>query len=159
MNAIRSTLVFTWLVLSLVPCGIALLVASLFLKDEKVWWWFAVPWLKGVVEADQLPGRRMVAGEQAALKAMVLMQAGRDDEAAEFFRQALRMPLATRDAVATLGAMQVSAAFAIAEVEKRTGRHLGLGPMWKLRDELYTRKGGVAYGTRMLLGYRANRRG
>jgi tetratricopeptide (TPR) repeat protein len=59
---------------------------------------------KGVVEADQLPGRRMVAGEQAALKAMVLMQAGRDDEAAEFFRQALRMPLATRDAVATLGA-------------------------------------------------------
>jgi tetratricopeptide (TPR) repeat protein len=59
---------------------------------------------RGVVEADQLPGRRMVAGEQAALKAMVLMQAGRDDEAAEFFRQALRMPLATRDAVATMGA-------------------------------------------------------
>ena len=59
---------------------------------------------QGVVEADQLPGRRMVAGEQAALKAMVLMQAGRDDEAAEFFRQALRMPLATRDMVATLGA-------------------------------------------------------
>ena len=59
---------------------------------------------QGIVEADQLPGRRMVAGEQAALKAMVLMQAGRDDEAAEFFRQALRMPLATRDMVATLGA-------------------------------------------------------
>lgn len=59
---------------------------------------------RGVVEAEQLPGRRMVAGEQAALKAMVLMQAGRDDEAAEFFRQALRMPLATRDVVATMGA-------------------------------------------------------
>jgi tetratricopeptide (TPR) repeat protein len=59
---------------------------------------------RGVIEVEQLPGRRMVAGEQAALKAMVLMQAGRDDEAAEFFRQALRMPLATRDAVATLGA-------------------------------------------------------
>ena len=57
MNAIRSTLVFTWLVLSLIPCGIALLVASLFLKDEKVWWWFAVPWLKGVVEAARLIGR------------------------------------------------------------------------------------------------------
>jgi len=56
MNAIRSTLVFTWLVLSLIPCGIALLVASLFLKDEKVWWWFAVPWLKGVVEAARLIG-------------------------------------------------------------------------------------------------------
>ena len=59
---------------------------------------------RGFSEADLLPGRRMVAGEQAALKGLVLMQAGRDDEAAEFFRQALRMPLATRDAVAALGA-------------------------------------------------------
>lgn len=57
--------------------------------------------------------------------------------------------------VATLGSMQVSASFAIAEVEKKTGRRLGLGPIWKLRDELYTRKGGIGYGTRMLLGYRA----
>lgn len=57
--------------------------------------------------------------------------------------------------VATLGSMQVSAAFAIAEVEAEKNRRLGLGAIWKLRDELYTRKGGVAYGTRMLLGYRA----
>lgn len=58
--------------------------------------------------------------------------------------------------VATLGSMQVSAAFAIAEVEREKDRRLGLGAIWKLRDELYTRKGGVAYGTRMLLGYRAD---
>ncbi len=58
--------------------------------------------------------------------------------------------------VATLGSMQVSAGYAVAEVEKRTGRRLGLGSIWKLRDELYTRKGGVSYGTRMLLGYRAD---
>ena len=58
--------------------------------------------------------------------------------------------------VATLGSMQVSAAFTIAEVEKAKNRRLGLGAIWKLRDELYTRKGGVAYGTRMLLGYRAD---
>ncbi|MFO1130781.1 MAG: DUF1615 family protein [Hyphomicrobiales bacterium] len=57
--------------------------------------------------------------------------------------------------VSTLGSMQVSAAFTIAEVEKAKNRRLGLGAIWKLRDELYTRKGGVAYGTRMLLGYRA----
>ena len=57
--------------------------------------------------------------------------------------------------VSTLGSMQVSAAFTIAEVEKAKKRRLGLGAIWKLRDELYTRKGGVAYGTRMLLGYRA----
>jgi len=58
--------------------------------------------------------------------------------------------------VSTLGSMQVSAAFAIAEVEKEKNRRLGLGAIWKLRDELYTRRGGVAYGTRMLLGYRAD---
>jgi hypothetical protein len=57
--------------------------------------------------------------------------------------------------VSTLGSMQVSASFTIAEVEKAKNRRLGLGAIWKLRDELYTRKGGVAYGTRMLLGYRA----
>jgi hypothetical protein len=58
--------------------------------------------------------------------------------------------------VSTLGSMQVSAAFTIAEVEKAKNRRLGLGAIWKLRDELYTRKGGVAYGARMLLGYRAD---
>ena len=56
MNVLRSTLVFAWLVLSLIPCGIALLIASLILDDKKVWWWFAVPWLRGVVEAARLIG-------------------------------------------------------------------------------------------------------
>ena len=31
----------------------------------------------------QLPGRRMIAGEQAALKAVILMNAGRDDDDAD----------------------------------------------------------------------------
>lgn len=69
-------------------------------------------------------------------------------------------PLAHRidaaNPVSTLGSMQVSATFVIGEVEKAQNRRLGLGAIWKLRDELYTRKGGVAYGTRMLLGYRAD---
>ena len=47
--------------------------------------------------------------------------------------------------VSTLGSMQVSAEFTIAEVEKVKNRRLGLGAIWNLRDELYTRKGGVAY--------------
>jgi hypothetical protein len=57
--------------------------------------------------------------------------------------------------VSTLGSMQVSIAYVIAEVEKARGRRLGMPAIWKLRDELYTRRGGVNYGTRMLLGYRA----
>jgi tetratricopeptide (TPR) repeat protein len=58
----------------------------------------------GVTTVDTLSGRRMIAGEQAILKALVLMQAGRDTDAVESFRHGLRLPLATRDGVAALGA-------------------------------------------------------
>ena len=58
----------------------------------------------GVLEVDALPGRRMIAGEQAALKALILMNAGRDEDAMVSFRHALRLPLASRDQVAVLGA-------------------------------------------------------
>ncbi len=57
--------------------------------------------------------------------------------------------------VSTIGSMQVSIAYAIAEVEKTKERRLQMNAIWKLRDELYTRAGGINYGTRMLLGYRA----
>ena len=57
--------------------------------------------------------------------------------------------------VSTLGSMQVAIAYVIAEAERQKGKRLGLAEIWKLRDELYTRDGGVTYGARMLLGYRA----
>jgi len=56
MNAIRSTLVFIWIVLSVIPIGLTLVICSLFLKDDKLWWWFAVPWLKGVIGAARILG-------------------------------------------------------------------------------------------------------
>jgi 1-acyl-sn-glycerol-3-phosphate acyltransferase len=59
MNAIRSTLVFIWIVLSVIPVGVALLIGSIFLRDDKLWWWFAAPWLRGVVGAA-----RYIAGVQ-----------------------------------------------------------------------------------------------
>jgi len=66
MNAFRSILVFTWLVISLIPCGFALLVSSLFLDDKKLWWWFAVPFLRGVVVAARIVGgvKYRVHGEE-----------------------------------------------------------------------------------------------
>jgi 1-acyl-sn-glycerol-3-phosphate acyltransferase len=56
MNAIRSSIVFLWIVLSVIPIGICLIVCSLFLRDDKLWWWFAVPWLKGVIAAARWIG-------------------------------------------------------------------------------------------------------
>lgn len=56
MRALRSLLVFGWLVLSLIPAGLTLLLLSPFLKPDRLWWWIAVPWLRGVIEAARLVG-------------------------------------------------------------------------------------------------------
>lgn len=66
MNTIRSLIVFIWLVLTLIPLGFALLVSSLFVNDKKLWWWFAVPFLKGVIGAARIVGgvRYRVHGEE-----------------------------------------------------------------------------------------------
>lgn len=56
MNAIRSSIVFLWIVITVIPVGLALLFCSLFLKDDKLWWWFAVPWLRGVIGAARIVG-------------------------------------------------------------------------------------------------------
>jgi 1-acyl-sn-glycerol-3-phosphate acyltransferase len=65
MNAIRSVLVFTWIVVSVIPVGLVLVICSLFLSDEKLWWWFAAPWLRGVITAARIVGgvRYRVHGE------------------------------------------------------------------------------------------------
>ena len=66
MNAIRSTIVFAWIVVSVIPVGLTLVICSLFLSDDKLWWWFAAPWLKGVVAAARIVGgvKYRVHGEE-----------------------------------------------------------------------------------------------
>jgi 1-acyl-sn-glycerol-3-phosphate acyltransferase len=56
MNMLRSLLVFTWLVITLIPLGLALVLSSLFVSSTKLWWWYAVPFLKGVVGAARIVG-------------------------------------------------------------------------------------------------------
>ncbi len=66
MNTIRSILVFTWGVLTLIPMGAALLIGALFLDKDKLWWWFAAPWLRGAIHAVRLLGgvKYRVHGEE-----------------------------------------------------------------------------------------------
>jgi 1-acyl-sn-glycerol-3-phosphate acyltransferase len=66
MNVLRSALVFAWIVISVIPIGSALLICSLFLDDRKLWWWFAVPFLRGVIVAARVVGgvRYRVHGEE-----------------------------------------------------------------------------------------------
>lgn len=54
----------------------------------------------------------------------------------------------------TIGSMQVAVQFAVQfEREKRKGKALSLEEVYQIRDKLYTRKGGLYYGTLLLLGY------
>ncbi|MBE9539941.1 MAG: 1-acyl-sn-glycerol-3-phosphate acyltransferase [Proteobacteria bacterium] len=71
MNAIRSILVFTWIVLSVIPCGIALVLCSVFLRSDTLWWWFAAPFLRGVIVAARIVGgvKYRVHGEDNLPKA------------------------------------------------------------------------------------------
>jgi 1-acyl-sn-glycerol-3-phosphate acyltransferase len=56
MNALRSLLVLAWLVVTLIPMGSALLLASLVVDERKLWWTIAVPWLRGVIGAARIVG-------------------------------------------------------------------------------------------------------
>lgn len=56
MNALRSILVFVWLVISLIPAATALILASLFVDERKLWWGIAVPWLRGMIGAARIIG-------------------------------------------------------------------------------------------------------
>ncbi len=57
--------------------------------------------------------------------------------------------------VDTVGSMQVAVAYAI-DVEEKKGNSLDLDEIWELRDYMYSRKGGVFYGTHLLLTYPAS---
>lgn len=66
MNAIRSTLVFLWIVVTVIPVGLLLILFSLFVSDMKLWWWFVAPWTRGVIGAARLVGgvKYRVHGEE-----------------------------------------------------------------------------------------------
>ncbi len=56
LRALRSSLVFLWMVLSIIPVCLALLLCSLFMNDRQLYWYFAVPWLRGSIAAARLIG-------------------------------------------------------------------------------------------------------
>ncbi len=72
---------------------------------------FLIAWLTGSESADKglaqlaaMTPRRQLAGEQATVQGLILMAAGRDDKAMEAFDQARRLPMASPDLVASIGA-------------------------------------------------------
>jgi Protein of unknown function (DUF1615) len=58
-----------------------------------------------------------------------------------------------RNQINTIGSMQVSVKFAVEEARKRRFLPMALADVYAVRDDLYTRRGGMYYGALQLLGY------
>lgn len=58
-----------------------------------------------------------------------------------------------RNQINTAGSMQVSVKFAMDEARKTRWLPMSLDDAYAVRDQLYTRRGGMYYGIRQLLGY------
>jgi hypothetical protein len=58
-----------------------------------------------------------------------------------------------RNDINTIGSMQVSVRFAIQNAKKQRWLPMSLKDVYAVRDELYTRRGGIYYGVLQLLGY------
>ena len=58
-----------------------------------------------------------------------------------------------RNEIDTAGSMQVSVKFALDETRAKRWLPLSLSDVYAVRDDLYTRRGGMYFGVRQLLGY------
>ncbi len=56
MNALRSSIVFFWMVLSIIPLGTGLIISSVVMESAALWRWFAGPWVRGVIGAARWIG-------------------------------------------------------------------------------------------------------
>ena len=63
----------------------------------------------GLAVLDQLPPRRLLAGEQACMKGLILMSAGREDDALGAYEQAARLPLGSSNFLMSLRARVLAA--------------------------------------------------
>jgi 1-acyl-sn-glycerol-3-phosphate acyltransferase len=56
MNALRSLICVIWGVVLLIPLATALLLSSIFIRGDRLYWWYAIPFLKLVIGAVRLVG-------------------------------------------------------------------------------------------------------
>ena len=65
----------------------------------------------------------------------------------------LNQMIEDRNDINTIGSMQVSVRFALAKSQERRWLPMTLADVYAVRDDLYTRHGGMYYGVMQLLGY------
>ena len=65
----------------------------------------------------------------------------------------LNQMIEDRNDINTIGSMQVSVRFALAKARESRYLPMNLADVYAVRDDLYTRHGGMYYGVKQLLGY------
>jgi 1-acyl-sn-glycerol-3-phosphate acyltransferase len=56
MGPLRSTVVFLWMAITVIPASSLIILLSPVMGPEARWWYIARPWLRGAVEAARLIG-------------------------------------------------------------------------------------------------------
>lgn len=90
---------------------------------------------------------RKLIGETLTIQSIIELDRDYGLGAAEF--------LEARNEITTIGSMQVSVASALEFERRYLGRPLYFEDIYRVRDYLYTRRGGILAGTRQLLAYRS----
>ena len=86
--------------------------------------------------------RRMVEDASNKASLSIVVQSG-----------LLNQLIEDRNDINTIGSMQVSVKFALENAKQGRWLPMGLKDVYAVRDELYTRRGGMYYGVLQLLGY------
>lgn len=115
-------------------------------------------WLETVPNAvnsfrDQIRAAKTERDLDLTYRAMLAYAAGRTETAFIVNSGLLNRYIEDRNDVSTIGSMQVSVAFALETARKDRWTAMSLQDVYDLRDDLYTRKGGMKYGILQLLGY------
>jgi len=90
---------------------------------------------------------RKLIGEILSIRFLIQLDTDYGLGAGEFFE--------AQNEITTIGSMQVSVASALEFERRYLDRPLNLEDIYRVRDFLYTRRGGLLAGTRQLLGYRS----
>lgn len=102
---------------------------------------------------DQIRAAKTERDLDLAYRAMLAYVAGRTETSFIVNSGLLNRWIEDRNDVSTIGSMQVSVAFALEAVRKERWSTMSLEDVYAVRDELYTRKGGMKFGILQLLGY------
>lgn len=125
----------------------SLVLRSLFAADPSIKRNLFARLRRARTERDIDMAYRRLVGEVLTVESIIRLDRDYGLGAAEFFE--------AQNEITTIGSMQVSVASALEFERRYLRRALYFEDIYRVRDYLYTRRGGLLAGTRQLLGYQS----